>query len=473
MNRRRHISWGSGVILCMLFCSDSFGQDNRFLSLDNVFEIVRKYNPVALQANLKNDSAQAIQQMARGAFDPLAVVENEQKTFAGTNYYFYTQAGVKVPTWYGIEVKAGIEDNGGSRLLNEVTAGQSSYAGISMPLLKGLVLDKRRAVLQQSKVLANQTEAERRNIYNDLLYDAAATFWEWVKTYQLYRIISQAVANNEKRFQFVSRLYAGGDRAAIDTVEALTQLQNFQFLQSEAYYNFQSAALDLSVFLWLPNQVPYQIEPGVLPDTSWQQIKTETYAVPAAIEDLVATAKREHPKLQSLGFKRDLLVIDKRLKTQSLLPTLNVNYNFLQKGYEPWKGLGQYFLQNNYKYGLDFKMPLFLREARGELKLANIKIRGNELLQSHASFEIENKIRNYFNQVLAYRRQIAIYEDALKNYQQLLVTEEYKFSIGESSLFLLNSRENKVLETLQKVAELKTKFFKSNIALQWAAGALQ
>lgn len=471
-NRIRHIIWGSGVVLCMLSCSYSFGQDNRSLSLDNVFEIVRKYHPVALQANLKNDSAQAIQQMARGAFDPLAVVENEQKTFAGTNYYFYTQAGVKVPTWYGIEVKAGIEDNGGSRLFSEVTPGQSSYAGISMPLLKGLVLDKRRAALQQSKILANQTEAERRNVYNDLLYDVAATYWEWVKTYQLYSIISQAVVNNEKRFQFVSRLYAGGDRAAIDTVEALTQLQNFQFLQSEAYYNFQSAALDLSVFLWLPNQVPYQLEPGVLPDSTWQQIEVEAQSVPA-IEDLVVTAKTQHPKLQSLGFKRDLLQIDKRLKTQSLLPTLNVNYNFLQKGYEPWKGLGQYFLQNNYKYGFDFKMPLFLREARGELKLANIKIRGNELQQSQASLEIENKIRNYFNQVLAYRRQIAIYDDALKNYQQLLVTEEYKFSIGESSLFLLNSRENKVLETRQKVAELKTKFFKSNIALQWAAGALQ
>ncbi len=123
-----------------------------------------------------------------------------KKRFGGTNYYFYTQAGVKIPTWYGIEVKAGIEDNGGSRLLSEVTAGRSSYAGISLPLLKGLVLDKRRAALQQSKILANQTEAERQNIYNDLLYDVASTYWEWVKNYQLYHIISQAVTNNEKRF---------------------------------------------------------------------------------------------------------------------------------------------------------------------------------------------------------------------------------------------------------------------------------
>lgn len=363
MNGRVQILTALRILILVLCCSHVHAQTDRFLSLDDVFNIVRTYNPVALQANLKNDSARAIRLIAQGAFDPQAIVENEQKTFGGTNYYFYTQAGVKLPTWYGIEVKAGIEDNGGSRLLSEVTAGRSSYAGISMPLLKGLILDKRRAALQQSKILANQTEAERKNIYNDLLYEVASTYWEWVKNYQVYNIISQGVINNEKRFVFVKNLFVGGDRAAIDTVEALTQLQNFQYLQSEAYYNVQSAALELSSYLWLPGQVPYQLPPGVKPDSTWLQMKMATFVMPP-VEELVAVGKKQHPKLQSLGFKREILSIDRRLKTQSLLPTLNVNYNFLQKGYEPWKGIGRYLFENNYKYGFDFKLPIFLREAR-------------------------------------------------------------------------------------------------------------
>ena len=43
----------------------------------------------------------------------------------------------------------------------------------------------------------------------------------------------------------------------------------------------------------------------------------------------------------------------------------------------------------------------------------------------------------------------------------LLKAEESKFSIGESSMFLVNTRENKLLETRQKLAEPKTNFFKS------------
>ena len=55
----------------------------------------------------------------------------------------------------------------------------------------------------------------------------------------------------------------------------------------------------------------------------------------------------------------------------------------------------------------------------------------------------------------------------------LLKVEESKFSIGESSMFLVNTREIKLLETQQKLTELKTKFFKSLLGVQWAAGQLR
>jgi hypothetical protein len=38
---------------------------------------------------------------------------------------------------------------------------------------------------------------------------------------------------------------------------------------------------------------------------------------------------------------------------------------------------------------------------------------------------------------------------------------------------LLNIRENKLLEALQKLTELKTKFYKTQVSVQWAAGLLR
>ena len=56
-------------------------------------------------------------------------------------------------------------------------------------------------------------------------------------------------------------------------------------------------------------------------------------------------------------------------------------------------------------------------------------------------------------------------ESLIENYKRLLKAEEIKFSNGESSLFLINSRENKLLETQEKFLELKAKTIKTYFKL--------
>ena len=243
-------------------------------------------------------------------------------------------------------------------------------------------------------------------------------------------------------------------------------------MASEAQYRWLSAGLELSNFLWLENEQPFELPTTVIPDTSWNFLNINEYPVPA-LEDALLSARNNHPKIETINQKLQVLEAESRLKFQSLLPTLNFNYNFLNKGYEPWKGIGQNVFENNYKYGVEFGLPLLLRQGRGDYKGAKIKIQSTDLQRKQSILEIENKVRDYFNQIVTLRKQVKIYEDAYENYVRLLSAEEMKFSIGESSLFLLNSRENKVLETKQKLLEVKTKFFKSLVALQWAAGTLK
>ena len=50
--------------------------------------------------------------------------------------------------------------------------------------------------------------------------------------------------------------------------------------------------------------------------------------------------------------------------------------------------------------------------------------------------------------------------------------EETRFSNGESSLFLINSRETKAMEAAEKLTELKAYLFKTIYALQASAGVL-
>jgi outer membrane protein TolC len=81
-------------------------------------------------------------------------------------------------------------------------------------------------------------------------------------------------------------------------------------------------------------------------------------------------------------------------------------------------------------------LPLLLRQGRGEYKNAKIKMLTIDLQRDQAGLEIENKVKDYFNQVVTLRNQVQVYNEAYANYERLLKAEEVKFSIGESSLFL-------------------------------------
>lgn len=461
--------------MLMFWSTTSFGQDSaryRTLSPEEFLNIVRTYHPVAKQAGLMVDYARSQLLASRGMFDPSVYFSSDEKTFDGKNYYNHTNLALKIPTWFGVEIMAGLENNGGDFLNSEYTSGKSSYAGLSVPLAKNLVMDKRRAALKQGKIFVDQSKAEQQLMVNDLLFEAIGSYWEWVQQYNVYRILTDAVTINEKRYQALRITVEQGDRPGVDSAEALTQLLTFRMLQTQAYASFLNAGYDMSNYLWAPGNTPYVIDSTVLPSVDTD--KADPFAMKyQPLPDLLQTAQVAHPKLQSFNFKLDALEIERQLKFQSLLPTVNLKYNALAKGYEFWDGWTPPSMNNNYKFGVDIGLPLFLRQGRGEYQGAKIKIASTEYDQSQTGLSISNKVREYYTNMTNLLQQIRISEQALKAYQKVFEVELMKFEIGESSLFLVNSRENKVLEARQKLTELKAKFFKSLYGVQWSTGTLQ
>ncbi len=441
------------------------------LSEKQVMEIVKQFHPVAKQADINIEKAKADITTARGMFDPLLSTKISNKTFDGTEYYNHFQPELVIPTWYGIEINAGLENLSGSRTDPQETLGKTSFAGITVPLAKNLLMDKRRAALQQAKIFKQLSEVERRAILNDLLLDAMKTYWQWVREYQVMKVISDAVKVNEKRFELVKVAFRQGDRPAIDTLEALVQLQNFKLMLNESQLNFQNAGLELSVFLWNKNAEPITLLVSVVPDDDWKKINITESSLPL-LEDLVNTAKTNHPDLLQYNFKLDVLDVEKKLKLQNLLPSVNFRYNQLGKGYDIIKNTAAPLFENNYQYGISFGIPLRLSEDRGEYKKAKLKIQETNLQRSQKTLSVENKVRTYYNELLTLRSQVALQQQQYNNYLVLQRGEETKFFNGESSLFLVNNRENKALEALQKLAELQTKYFKTLNNLYWASGIL-
>lgn len=456
----------------ILFASKSFAQDSiKTISAEQVMQIVKQYHPVAKQASILIEKAKADITIARGGFDPVFYNSTSQKTFDGIDYYKYNRPELTIPTWFGVEVYSGLENLSGSRTDPTETKGKTSYFGVSVPLAKNLLMDKRRAALQTAKIFRQSSEVEKRNILNNLLLDAMKSYWYWMQHYQVYKILNDAVLVNERRFELVKTGFKLGDRPAIDTTEALTQLQNFQVLRENAWMEFQNAGLELSVFLWAADDKPVLLPADITPadDVALQTISNASLPV---LNELLDAAVKNHPELLLYNFKLDALQVEKKLKFQELLPVANFRYNQLGKGYDVLKTATASLFENNFQYGITFGIPLRLSEGRGEYRKAKLKITETRLSQNLKRVQLENKVKTYFNELLALKKQVEIQEKAYRNYLSLQRAEETRFQIGESSLFLINARENKALEALQKLQELRTKYLITVNALQWAAGLL-
>lgn len=456
------------ILLSVFIFSYSSAQQKVF-PLNDFISQVKQNHPVAKQAAIQVDKANAELLSSRGAFDPSFQLSTANKTFDGKNYYFYTNPELKVATWPGIDVKAGLENNGGIYIDPENTTGKTSYLGVEVPLARNLLMDKRRAALQTAKIMVNMGEQERLQIMNDLLFDAYLSYWNWAGTNQLYNIINRFVDVSAQRLNFVRLAWQQGDRPAIDTTEALAQLQSFQAMQSSALLELTNARLLVSNYLWNENDTAYMLPDDFLPD-SIKVFQADDELVLAA---LLETSSFSNPSLRMYDLKLDALDIEKKLKFQSLLPYFNVKASLLNKGYNAVKNVSIPFLENNYKFGVDFKIPLRLSEGRGDYRKAKLKIKETAYQFNNKRWETENKIKKYFNETIALQQQITFTQNAYNGYQTLLRAENTRYQNGESSLFLINTRENKVLETAQKIIELQVKWLKARYAAEWAAGVLR
>ena len=351
------------------------------------------------------------------------------------------------------------------------TKGESSYFGISVPLAKNLLMDKRRAALQTAKIFREASTVEKRNMLNNLLLDAMKTYWSWVQQFQVYKIMTAAVTVNEKRVELINMTFRLGDRPAIDTTEALTQLQNFEMLKSQAWLDFQNTGLELSVYLWTANIQPFNLPVSVIPGDDLQTSDIAAAFIPE-LNSLLDAARKNHPELVMYNYQLDVLEVEKKLKFQELLPTVNFRYNELGKGYDVLKTATGPLFENNFQYGLSFGIPLRLSQGRGEYRKAKLKITETHLQQNQKQWQVENKVKSYFNELVTLKSLVALQEKAYNNFMILQRGEEIRFQAGESSLFLINARENKKLEALQKLQEVKAKYYKTENALQWAAGIL-
>ncbi|MFD2825457.1 TolC family protein [Leeuwenhoekiella polynyae] len=451
------------LLLFLTGCFSLFAQEDelQILSFKEYMSLVKQNHPVAKQAQLIGETGEAKLLKARGGFDPKVEVDFDQKVFKETEYYNLLNATFKIPTWYGIDLKAQFEQNDGYYLNPQKTVPENGLytAGISASLGQGLWINERMATLKQAKLYREQTKADLDIAVNTILYDASVAYFEWLQAYKKVRLYERFLENTIIRFKGIKTSALAGDIPLIDTTEAKISVQSRELSLKEVQLEFIQKKLELSNFLWVGNNIPVELQPGVFPQRDLDFVIDETLNITGF--DLANFEVEEHPKMRSLSYKVQGLEIDKQFKGNKLLPVIDVNYNFITS--EP-DDLNTFYTQN-YKAGLRFKMPLFLRKERGDLKLAQLKLRDTEYELTNTRLQLKNKILAVNTELNTLEEQNDLVSELVINYDAMLTAEERKYQVGESSIFLINSRELKLIDSQLKQIEITNKFYKAKAKL--------
>lgn len=405
--------------------------------------------------------------MARGMFDPKIGADFLQKQYTDKEYYNKLDAYLKVPVWTNTDLKVGRERNTGVFLnsSDNVPAGGLTYAGIEMPIGRGLFIDERRAVLRQAQIFQTMATAEQQKMLNKLILSAAKDYWEWYFSYRQLILADSAFLFAQQNYNAVKLRVTQGDLANIDSVEAKIFLQDRILFLQQSSLDWKNTSLQLANYLWQENNKEAELANDVYPMISPEQSIIPSEAV---VNSLFEFAKVNHPELVKTKGKINQLDIDRRLGIENLKPVLNVQYNFLA---QPDGSFSEFnFLQNNFKTGVNFAFPLLLRKERGKLQLVKTKLlqTQNELAQLNR--DIITELNQSYNNIRLMREQLDVVNSMVVNYNILLRGEIRKFENGESSLFLVNSRQSKLIESQVKQASLQSKLQKEKAMLYWAAG---
>ena len=432
-------------------------QDSIVLNFEEYLQMVKTFHPVVRQARLKADLGDAELLKARGGFDPKIEANYDRKDFKDTRYFDLFNAAFKIPTWYGVELKAKFEQNEGFYLNPQNTVPDDGLfaAGISVPIGQGLFINERMAALKQAKAYQQQSLADQQLAVNKVLYDASVAYFDWISAYRELKLYNNFIENAQFRYDGILSSFEVGDKPAIDTLEADIQIQDRKLSLEQARLKFFKASQQLGTYLWAENNTPLVIRERVYPEDALFENST----IPA--EFLSDTEITTHPKIRSLEYKVEILEFDRRLKANKLLPKLDLEYNFLSGDPDILRS----FVNENYKVGVNFSIPLFLRKERGDLQKSKIKLQDAELELYSEQLNLQNKIRALKEQFLSYQEQVLMINQLVENYEIMLNAEERKLQLGESSVFLVNTREKSLISARLKQISVQEKLWNTRAEL--------
>jgi outer membrane protein TolC len=449
---RRTAGW---IIACWV-CLCSENSVAQTLSYKEYLYWVLQEHPIAKNAQIISQKREAVYDQTKGILDPVLVSKWKQKAMGDTKYYNQSQTSIAVQTPFALQFIGQVDVNNGSYLNPENYTGKDGLLtmGIALPILQGLVIDETRLSLRRAELLQSMSLLEKQMAINELLFQSTILYLDWWTAERRQSVSNELLSVAQDRLNAVRTRFEMGDRSAMDTLEAHAQYQSRWMNWQDAQIVVIKSRLALVAFADEQDGKKNILALNVSPDfTELAQLQSAGSSI------ITQETLMGHPEIQWYSSKIKMLEWEEKWKREKLKPKLNVQYNFLKQGIDSQNQ--NQFAMNNYRWGIDFAFPIFLRDARGDLQLQRLKIDESNNDREWKVNSIAQKAQAFDQQIAVLNNQIQSAEKNAKAYRQLWQAEQMRFLNGESNVFMVNQRENNWLESETKTIDYQRKWIES------------
>lgn len=438
------------------------------ITSQQVIEDVATQFPQLQMSKMDIEAAEGDYTAARGAFDIYIQGSYTDEQGDYNNDYFNAKI-VKPTPLFGLDLFGGFRRGVGDFAVYDgkyKTLDEGEWSvGARLPLLRNFMIDTRRATERRARIGVEARKFQLRQTELEQFRQSLHRYWDWVFSLHRFRVQKNLLEVAQARDNWLAKRVKHGD---IPRFEQDDNMRTILARQSTLLLAEQQLEVATAEFLYFITSE--ELKAQVLRTHEPVQINedTEGLLMRKSGEELLSIAKANRPDFKVLDAQLEQNQVDVDLQSNRYWPQLDISAQYSKD-----RGAGPANLDGeNIEATLTFEVPLQYRAIAGRVKA--VESQGQrlrfqlQLLQQRiiADLKAQKKQLEVSNQ----RRKLAQQERELAH--RLEEGERLRFRQGETSILIVNLREQASAEAEIRWIESSIEAIKNKITLQTSIGEI-
>ncbi|MBN2816430.1 MAG: TolC family protein [Campylobacterales bacterium] len=433
--RAFRVSFILSLLLCSLEATEEF-------TIDEMRTYLTPENPYIYSSLGKKFVNEQKLIYAQGAYDTNLVAKYDEKDYPYTDGNYYS-AGLEKATESGVEFSGGYRYAEGTQEYNNIKTGKNGefLLGAKVPLLSVLNrIDERRLQLYLAQMDIKNADYAYKESMRSLYFTIMSEYYRLLYNNALLEVAKAMYLKVEKRKEFLEKRVKEGTLPQISLYEAKQQLIHAQQDFTNIQRAYESNFIEFLKYMDLSKESFYA-----------------QYTLPTLPEPTPLVLSEEEAMSKALTMRSDFKIFDTEIE-KLMLEQKN---NELKKYPKLDIGLyGVYDVNDETGFKLSLNMSFPIEQNRYDGKNAQIQ-ESIKIINSDKEIrlrELKADLQRIMFTLNTLEENISNAKEERELLQALESAERRKYSLGSSTLFLLNQREIATVQAEKKILQYKLEY---------------